>query len=493
MKFIVLGGGLTGLACALTIKRNGHEVIVLEKEAGLGGLTRCVRMDGFTFDLGPHFLFGKQVLQTLSELVGDTIELKTLDSFLGKMYFRKRYFNFPFQPKDFLFNVEPIKLPAIFFDLGVRGFKSSFTDLFLKGTSNNDSIDCVEDWVIDAVGKRIYAYTHLGEYISKLYGISPRLVSRDWGLHKLRFLRKMNPFKLGVKTVSGGGKRKRIIGYPPTGIDAISKQLAKSFSGLGGETIVGSKVAAISCKDGHDALVEYISEGKKSSVSGDFVISTIPVDELSKILTPAPDKDVLKAVEALNNRVLIILLLCVNKKQVTEHGCIYFSEKRFPFKRITEFTNLSEKMAPEDKTSLCIEITCFKDDEILRKDDKAIYDLALAPLEQEGFLQRSEIEKYQVLRVPNAYPVYDLSYAKNLEMVFDYLSTFNRIVSIGRQGLFSYNTMGNSLRSGLSIGKELSFSDPSDWGCIVQARYQKRLEKYHQALHRADLRLEEVH
>ncbi len=505
MKFIVLGGGLTGLSCALTLKKNGHEVVVLEKETEVGGLARCLRMNGYTFDCGPHFLFGRPVLQALSELLGNSLELKTLRShaeggneinFLEKMYFRKRYFNYPFQPKDFLINLERSWLPGIFFDLAVRGLKASSSNLLLRGSPNNDSIVCVEDWVINSVGKRIYDYTHLGDYISKLYGLSPRLVSKDWGVQKLKFLRNMNPFKLGVKTIVGppqADKWKGIISYPPSGIDTISKHLAKSFLELGGETIIGAKALAVSCEGDRGILVDYISEGKKSSIKGDFLISTIPVDELTRMLTPAPEEDVLEAVTALRYRVLIALFLCVNKKQVTQHGSIYFPEKHFPFKRITEFTNLSEKMAPKDKTSLCIEITCFKDDEILRKDDESIHNLALASLEQEGFLKRTEVEKYKILRIPNAYPVYDLSYYKNLEMVFNYLSTFNRIVSIGRQGLFSYNTMGNSIRGGLSIGKELSATEPSGWNRIVQARYQGRLEKYHHALRSADLRLEDVH
>lgn len=482
MKFIVLGGGLTGLSCALTLRKNGHEVVILEKEQETGGLTRCVRMDGYTFDLGPHFLFGKPVLQALCELLGNTLNLKTLNSFLGKMYFRKRYFNFPFQPKDFLFNLERSRLPGVFFDLAIKGIMSKV---------NSDSIECVEDWVISSVGKRIYDYTYLGEYISKLYGISPRLVSKDWGVQKLKFLRNMNPFTLGMKIFGGAAKAGRIINYPPFGIDAISKQLAKSFLEIGGKIIPGAKATAVSIDK--DVLVGYISEGKESSLKGDLLISTIPLDELTRMITPGPREDVLKAVASLRYRNLITLLLCVNKEQVTKYGCIYFSEKRFPFKRITEFTNLSEKMAPKDKTSLCVEITCFKDDEILKRDDKSIYDLVLTSLEQEGFLQKTEIETYKVLRIPNAYPVYDLPYYKNLQTIFDYLSTFNGIVSIGRQGLFSYNTMGNSIRSGLSIGKELSITDPSGWRKIIQARYQGRLEKYHHALRRADLRLEDVH
>lgn len=484
MKFIVLGGGLTGLSCALTLRKNGHEVVLLEKEPETGGLTRCIRIDGYTFDVGPHFLFGKPSLQALNELLDDTLDMKPLSSFLGKMYFRKRYYNFPFQPKDFLMNLKRSWMPGILFDLAVRSLRSS---------TNEDSIGCVEDWVINSVGKRVYDYTYLGDYITKLSGVSPRDVSKDWGVQKLKFLRNMNIFKLIKRTTKGGEKGRKAIHYPPLGIDTICKQLEKSYLELGGKIVFGAQAKAATCDNENGVSVNYISDGCVSSVKGDFLVSTIPVYELTRMLTPAPSEKVLKAVSDLKYRYLITLLLCVNKKQVTKYGCVYFSEKRFPFKRISEFTNLSEKMAPKDKTSLCVEITCFKDDEIFRKDDKSIFDLALTSLEQEGFLQRSDVEQYKVLRIPNAYPVYDLPYYENLETIFGYLSAMKRIISIGRQGLFSYNTMSNSIRSGLSAGKELSVTSPPEWSSVIQARYQKRLEKYQYALHDADLRLGDVH
>ena len=360
----------------------------------------------------------------------------------------------------------------------------------------------MEDWVINSVGKRVYDYTNLKGYISKLYGVSPRLISKDWGVHKLKFLRNLSPFKLGIKTAVVGDKGGRVVSYPPLGIEMISKHLAKSFLELGGEIILNAKVTAASCtqpeagspdRSSADIYVKYVSDEKEASLKGDFLISTIPVDELTRMLTPAPNEEVLKATTSLRYRTLITLFLCVNKEHVTKYGCVYFSEERFPFKRISEFTNMSEKMAPVGKSSLCVEITCFNDDEILRKDDKYIHDLVLTALEQEGFLHRTKVEKYKVLRISNAYPVYDLNYYENLGKVFGYLSTFNRVISIGRQGLFSYNIMKNSLNSGLFVGKGLSTTDSSTWNQLIQERYSNRLEKYHHALRKADLRLGEVY
>ncbi len=53
----VIGGGLGGLSAAISLAHNpAHKVILLEKNAHLGGKLNVVSKDGFTFDLGPSIL-----------------------------------------------------------------------------------------------------------------------------------------------------------------------------------------------------------------------------------------------------------------------------------------------------------------------------------------------------------------------------------------------------------------------------------------------------
>lgn len=51
---IVIGGGISGLMSALVLSKHGNRVLVLEKEAVVGGNCRSYQIDGFTFDTGPH-------------------------------------------------------------------------------------------------------------------------------------------------------------------------------------------------------------------------------------------------------------------------------------------------------------------------------------------------------------------------------------------------------------------------------------------------------
>jgi hypothetical protein len=53
-----------------------------------------------------------------------------------------------------------------------------------------------------------------------------------------------------------------------------------------------------------------------------------------------------------------------------------------------------------------------------------------------------------VRRVPFAYPVYDLTYKENLTPVLDFVHSLENIQTGGRQGLFRYNNMDQSVEMG---------------------------------------------
>lgn len=52
-RVVIVGAGLTGLACAFDLVRAGHDVTVLETAARAGGVAGTVERDGFRFETGP--------------------------------------------------------------------------------------------------------------------------------------------------------------------------------------------------------------------------------------------------------------------------------------------------------------------------------------------------------------------------------------------------------------------------------------------------------
>lgn len=50
MKTIIVGGGIGGLITALYLSNRGEEVVILEKDAKLGGRLALIERDGFKVD-----------------------------------------------------------------------------------------------------------------------------------------------------------------------------------------------------------------------------------------------------------------------------------------------------------------------------------------------------------------------------------------------------------------------------------------------------------
>jgi len=56
MKTCIIGAGITGLATAWQLKRNGRDCLVLEPQDRVGGAMHSVRRDGFLAEEGPNSL-----------------------------------------------------------------------------------------------------------------------------------------------------------------------------------------------------------------------------------------------------------------------------------------------------------------------------------------------------------------------------------------------------------------------------------------------------
>ncbi len=79
MQAIVIGGGISGLACAYRLQRSGVRVLLLEESARAGGVIDSVRQDGFLFELGPQSFLSTDTLLELIESLGLASELLRAD------------------------------------------------------------------------------------------------------------------------------------------------------------------------------------------------------------------------------------------------------------------------------------------------------------------------------------------------------------------------------------------------------------------------------
>ncbi|MFN9118902.1 MAG: phytoene desaturase [Gemmatimonas sp.] len=85
MRIVVIGSGFGGLAAAIRLQAQGHDVTIVEKLDKAGGRAYVFEQDGFTFDAGPTIITAPWVLDELFALTGrttaDYIKLVLLDPF----------------------------------------------------------------------------------------------------------------------------------------------------------------------------------------------------------------------------------------------------------------------------------------------------------------------------------------------------------------------------------------------------------------------------
>ncbi|MGH7712196.1 MAG: phytoene desaturase family protein, partial [Gemmatimonadaceae bacterium] len=74
MRIAVVGAGLGGLAAAIRLQSQGHEVTVVDKLDTPGGRAYAFEQDGFTFDAGPTIITAPWMLQELFALAGSPME-----------------------------------------------------------------------------------------------------------------------------------------------------------------------------------------------------------------------------------------------------------------------------------------------------------------------------------------------------------------------------------------------------------------------------------
>jgi phytoene desaturase len=73
-RTIVIGGGISGLATAALLAREGHRVTLLEQQPEVGGRAGVWERDGFRFDTGPSWYLMPEVFDHFYRVLGTTAD-----------------------------------------------------------------------------------------------------------------------------------------------------------------------------------------------------------------------------------------------------------------------------------------------------------------------------------------------------------------------------------------------------------------------------------
>ena len=86
---------------------------------------------------------------------------------------------------------------------------------------------------------------------------------------------------------------------------------------------------------------------------------------------------------------------------------------------------------------------------------KELFKIAIKWLEKLNFIKEEEVIDIYHIKQKNVYPVYDLEYKENLDIIKNYLNKFSNLLYIGRPGRFKYNNQDHSIEMGITAAKTI--------------------------------------
>ncbi len=454
----VLGGGPAGLTAGYLLARRGQPVIVFEAEDQVGGIAKTEVRDGFRFDLGGHRFFtkSKEVNDLWHEVMREEFLLRPR---LSRIYWHQKYLQYPLEGMDVIRKLGPVELTRALL---------SYLAAAIRPKGNEDDL---ESWVSNRFGKRLYEL-FFKSYTEKVWGVPCTELRAEWAAQRIKGLSFFSAAKAAF--FGNRGEIKSLISefhYPRFGPGQMWETMADEIIAAGGEIRMNTAVTQIDSVDGHVEAVWAAGE----RVACSQVISSLPLRLTAGIAEPAPPMPVQDAARGLRYRDFLTVALIIDGEDLFPDNWIYIHEPDVRVGRIQNFRSWSPWMVPDPtKASVGLEYFCFQGDDLWDADDDVLVELAKDEIHRLGLADRDRIERGFVTRVPLAYPMYDADYGARVESIKGWLSTFDNLQQVGRNGLHRYNNSDHSMLTAMrAVENVLDGTHHDLWAVNAESVYHE--------------------
>jgi len=431
--YAVLGGGPAGLTAAYTLGLREHPTVVFEADGTVGGIAKTVEFNGYRFDLGGHRFFTKlkQVERLWEHLMGEDFLTRPR---LSRIYFAGQYFSYPLTAKDVLGR------------LGfVESARCALSYLWAQ-RSRDPNPETFEQWVTARFGRRLYD-AFFRTYTEKVWGIPGSEIRSQWAAQRIK---NFSLWKAGLTIL--GLKRDDVttlieeFRYPRLGPGQMWERLQDHLQNDFGIPVeLGHRCVKIKHQNNKVTSIVVRRNGDVTEHQVDGVLSTIPLSELVLSLEPAAPPEVLEAARRLRYRDFCLVALMTTQEEPFPDNWIYIHDPGTRAGRVQNFGAWSEDMVVPGHTCLGVEYFCFEGDDIWEMSSDDAVELAKSEMARIGLIDPDQVIDGVKVRVPKAYPMYDLDYEPAVETIREYLSTFQNLQPCGRNGLHRYNNQDHSM------------------------------------------------
>lgn len=465
----IIGAGPAGLTAAYELVKHDVKSVVLEQSDIVGGISRTETYKGYRFDIGGHRFYTKveAVQQFWQEVLADEfIKVPRL----SRIYYQGKFFDYPLSLFNTLSNLGILESCSILL---------SYLKVKLKAKLiPSPQPDNFEDWAIDCFGERLYK-TFFKTYTEKVWGIPCKKIQADWAAQRIQG---MSLKRAVLNALFGSQNAKSLIkefDYPILGPGMMWERCQELVEEKGSPVFLNTSVVQVQ-REGTQIKSITVQQGnQRSTITAEHFISTMPVTTLVHRLDPSPPPEILESARKLKYRDFLIVALIVDRENLFPDNWIYIHSPEFKVGRIQNFKNWSPAMVPDaSKTCLGMEYFCSEGDALWEQSDLELIELASCELVGLGLVNKQAIiEDGVVIRQRKAYPVYDGEYRKHVQVLQDYIKTFDNLQTVGRNGMHRYNNQDHSMLTALLAAKNILGEHHDLWDVNTERSYHEEFTR----------------
>lgn len=274
-KILVIGGGISGLACAWRLGQLGLPVLLLERGPRFGGVIDTIDQDGFRFDIGPQSFTNTQPLSELIEELGLGGELLTADPHAPRYILKHgRLVPAPLSPPQLLLT------PLLSLRTKLRVISEP-----LRRTRPPQTDESVAAFIRRKFGADLLENL-VAPFISGVWAGDPEKLSLASSFPSVRRLEERygSVIRGQLKQRRGGGRKRASLCNFRGGLKALVAALATR---LGDSAHIEAEIAALRRSSGAGQPtfeIAYKVGGSTESISPRALVLATPADETARLL-----------------------------------------------------------------------------------------------------------------------------------------------------------------------------------------------------------------
>jgi protoporphyrinogen oxidase len=464
-RVLVCGAGPAGLTAAYVLGRAGTPTTVLEASGEVGGLARTSRYKEYLFDIGGHRFFTKiQPVQALwDELLGDDlIDVPRL----SRIHYRGRFFQYPLRATDALVGLGIWRTCRVLL---------SYLWCRLRPSPVEDNF---EQWVSNRFGSELYRI-FFKTYTEKVWGIPCTEIRSEWAAQRIQGLSLARAILAATPLQRRSNEIRTLIDefkYPRLGPGQMWERCRDQVRSHGGEVLMRHRVEGFET-DGQRVIACHVQtpEGKRR-IEAEHFISTLSLKTLVQAFGERAPKAVRAAADRLAYRDFILVALVVDRGDLFPDNWIYVHTPGVAVGRVQNFNNWSPAMVPvPDTTVLGLEYFCTRGDAVWNQTDAELIALASQELSALGLAGGATVRDGTVVRVPEAYPIYNSTYRDSVRIVREFLDSLENFHTVGRNGMHKYNNQDHSMLSAMLVVENLQGAAHDVWAVNCDFEYQEEV------------------